>query len=362
MARSASTKKVQNVEPAKTTSRLPRPFTPAPEQFQAYLETLSKSRVYLTHIDPHPASFKRQIFLVPVALNVSILVILAWRVYYAIPYYQTVFQQVWNNPQQPFGAGMSNATTSAMAWAAITRALMFLVDYLLLTIVAPWPMTFLVDGSDGSPVSWRAKIGFREKELVVRASRNWTAEDLLDGEKKGESSPFWQTRVLPAVAMDRIGKTGYLLMDKDWDLSFRAMVDGETALKKKDLTETDINGKLFAFYTGEWIMWDFRTTLYAKASPAPPADEEDHMTGNPEVDDGRRMILKFRAKLADMGKEDLFFRWVETIQVEASQPGGFTTERQIKAGEKVKQLFDEYGVDFEQFEKDVGIKDGRLVT
>jgi len=358
MARSASSKKVQIA----SSSRLPRPFTRAPEQFKSYLQTLNKSRAYLTHIDPHPVAFKRQVFLVPVALNISILAVLAWRVYYAVPYYQTVFVQVWNNPQQPFGAAMRNATTSAMAWAAVTRALMFLVDYLLLTIVAPWPMGFLIDAKDGSPVAWRASIGFRDKELVVRASRNWAAEDLLDGGKKGEDSPFWRTRVLPAVSLDRISKTGYLLMDKDWDLSFRAMIDGETAMQKKNLSEHDLNGKMFAFYNGEWIMWDFRGELYATAGDTTPIDEEDHLTGNPDVDEGRRMILKFRAKLADMGKEDLFFRWVEVIQAESSQPGGFTPERQVKAGEKVKELFEEYGVDFEQFEKDVGIKDGRLVS
>jgi hypothetical protein len=73
------------------------------------------------------------------------------------------------------------------------------------------------------------------------------------------------------------------------------------------------------------------------------------------------MILRFREKLIEMDKEDLFFKWVECIQYESSQPGGFTPDRQLQAGEKVKKLFESYGVDFEEFGREVGITEERSV-
>jgi hypothetical protein len=55
-----------------------------------------------------------------------------------------------------------------------------------------------------------------------------------------------------------------------------------------------------------------------------------------------------------MGKDELFYRWVELIQYESTRPGGFTKERQLEAGAKVQSLFEEHGVNFEEFEKSVG--------
>lgn len=55
-----------------------------------------------------------------------------------------------------------------------------------------------------------------------------------------------------------------------------------------------------------------------------------------------------------MGKENLFFRWIEIVQFESSQPGGFTQERQTRAVGQAKQAFKEQGVDFEEFVKSVG--------
>lgn len=55
-----------------------------------------------------------------------------------------------------------------------------------------------------------------------------------------------------------------------------------------------------------------------------------------------------------MGKENLFFRWIELIQYESSQPGGFTLQRQVSAMDKAKKLFQEQGVDFEAFIRSIG--------
>ena len=53
--------------------------------------------------------------------------------------------------------------------------------------------------------------------------------------------------------------------------------------------------------------------------------------------------------LTALGKENLFFRWVEMVQFESSAEGGFTAERQQQAVRKAKELFEGQGVDFEEF-------------
>jgi hypothetical protein len=69
-------------------------------------------------------------------------------------------------------------------------------------------------------------------------------------------------------------------------------------------------------------------------------------------------ILAFKDKLTAMGKEDLFFRWVELIQYESTQPGGFTPERQRSAMLQAKELFEKENVDFARFWQEVGGMEG----
>ena len=55
-----------------------------------------------------------------------------------------------------------------------------------------------------------------------------------------------------------------------------------------------------------------------------------------------------------MGKENLFFRWVDLLQYETSRPGGFTEERQAETLGKAKQVFEEQGVDFDELWDEIG--------
>jgi hypothetical protein len=66
----------------------------------------------------------------------------------------------------------------------------------------------------------------------------------------------------------------------------------------------------------------------------------------------------FRDALTALGKEDLFFRWVEMIQFETSQPGGFTHEKQVVAAQKIRDLFTSNGVDFDALWKETVGTDG----
>lgn len=364
MARTTATSKRPS-QPESASRAFPSPFTTADDKLKPFLSSLDRTQVYITHIDPHPPAFKRQIFIVPVILNLFFVAALVWRAYYIVPWYTSVAQQLWAMN----GQAIEQFYTSGL-WSIVVNELRHFVtvviDYALIVIVAPWPISFFVE-LPGNPVLWRWHVPFELRELIVRVSRGWNAEDLLLGDKRGDESPFWKTRVLPALEMDKIGKTGYLLMDKNYDLDFGAMIVGQDLIRMKTVAEADLNGKLLAFWKpttmstvqeGCWVIWDFRKELYGGGMER---DALDSLEGDLDIDEGKRMIMRFKEKLESMGKEDLFYRWVELIQYESSRPGGFTKERQIEAGRQVQELFQSHGVDFEEFERNVGIKDGRLV-
>jgi len=289
--------------------------------------------------------------------------VIVWRFSVTVPWYFSMVKHVWDSRYSSAGAFYVPKGWNSFFKSELRHFLTLSIDYAFLAIVAPWPWTFFFE-RPGNPTLWRIKTGFQDLELIVRKSRGWTWEDLIGGDKKGEESPFWKTRVVPYVGLDKMSKTGYLMMDANWDLDFAAMTSGQKLLGK-DFKEDDLNGKVFCWYPegedkGKWIMWDFRKQLYPKqkvdaASPSSSSNDKG------DVEEGRRMITRFREKLVEMDKEDLFYKWVELIQYESSRPGGFTRERQEEAGAKVKQLFVEFDVDFEEFEKSVGIRDGKLV-
>jgi len=155
--------------------------------------------------------------------------------------------------------------------------------------------------------------------------------------KRGGESPFFKVRILPAVERNRVqGKTGYLLMDKDWDLEFAAMVDATRLLDLGELKEEFLEKSVFVWCgeeegEGQWAVWNCWKLDEGAES------------------DGRKKIVQFKDTLMALGKENLFFKWIELIQYESSQPGGFTPERQMQAADKAKLMFEEQGVDWEEF-------------
>jgi hypothetical protein len=354
---------------ASTENGLPRPFEPAPEQLKPWLSKLSKTGLYLTHIDANPKALKKQVFIVPVILNICFVIGIAWRLMSVYPWYASLVKQVWDlatnatSPKDLYPTG----SIFSLIRRELYNSLHVIFDYALLLVVAPWPWSFFLE-QPGNPISWRRNIWFRDRELIVRVSRGWDVNDLLHGEKIASASPYFVTRVYPAVQMDRISKTGYLLMDKDWDLDFYAMTEGQKDIDEKietqSIDENAFNGKMFAFWKpsassddieGKWVMWNYRKDLYEKDSESESAEEKGNAT------EGKRAVDLFKQKLTEMGKEDLFFEWINLIHFESSKPGGFTKERQIAAGAQVKQLFEKHEVDFEKFEKECGIQDGHLV-
>lgn len=329
---------------------IPAPFTPAPSELSALLSTFIPSSVYIIHTDALPAAHKKSIFAVPVLLNLFFALALLWRAYYAVPHYWAIILSFLGNP---------NATTirydatpwGALIWKVVKRMLLFLGDFMLFRVVAPWPWTFFAE-SPGNPVSWRWSVGFREQEVYVRVSRGWGAQDLLGAAegssgKAGSESPFFKTRILPAVDAKRLKqKTGYLLMDANFDLDFYGMIAATHLLDKKDITMEHLQKSVFVWVgkaeseNGQWAMWD--------CSKLDEGSETE----------ARDKIIQFKDKLTEMGKESLFFKWVELIQYESNAPGGFTHERQVAAAEKAKKMFEDQGVDFDKFSEEIGGLDG----
>ncbi|KAH7380105.1 hypothetical protein BKA66DRAFT_420180 [Pyrenochaeta sp. MPI-SDFR-AT-0127] len=327
---------------------IPPPFSPAPAELSQLLSTFDPSCVYVIHTDVHPAWFKKRIFAVPVLLNLVIALILLWRAYVILPYYWAILMSVMGN-QNETTIYYAKTTWKQLVWRVGKRMLGFMVDWILFRVVGPWPWGFFME-SPGNPVSWRWTVGFRDEEVYVRMSREWGAKDLLGAAegssgKAGKESPFFKTRILPAVDANRLReKTGYLLMDGDFDLDFYGMIAATQLLDKKDIRKEHLRKSVFVFVgeenSGQWAVWD--------CSKLDEGSETE----------ARNKVIEFKDRLTAMGKENLFFKWVELIQYESNAPGGFTPERQVAAAEKAKKMFEEQGVDWEAFSKEIGGLDG----
>ncbi|CAO2647896.1 Nn.00g088180.m01.CDS01 [Neocucurbitaria sp. VM-36] len=331
-----------------STNPIPPPFGPAPPELAPLLSTFDTSSVYIIHTDPHPAWFKKRIFAVPVLLNLFILLILLWRAYYVGPYYWAILLSVLGNANETT-IYYAKSTWGTLTWKVVKRMTMFLLDWVLFRIVGPWPWSFFAE-QPGNPVSWRWNVGFRDEEVYVRASRGWGAKDLLGAAegssgKAGQESPFFKTRILPAVDAKRVReKTGYLLMDGNFDLDFYGMIAATQLLDKKDIALDQLKKIVIVFVgeeeSGQWAVWDCSKLDQGSETEA------------------RNKVIEFKDRLTAMGKENLFFKWVELIQYESNAPGGFTEERQVAAAEKAKKMFEDQGVDWETFSKEIGGLDG----
>lgn len=359
-----------------STRPIPQPFSPAPAALAPLLSTFNPSLVYITHVDLQRAPFKRRIFYVPLGLNVLFVAVLIWRAYYITPYYWAILMSLLGNKNETTIVSSQHAH-GELLWMVVRRMVTFTLDYLLVAVVGPWPWSFFLE-QPGNAALWRWKVGFRDEEVYVRQSRGWGGKDLL-GEaegstgKAGEESPFFKTRLLPAVDAQRLReKTGYLLMDKDFDLDFYGMIAATQLLDQKDITMDMLRKSVFVWMSNTPASTSTKTKSKSKSKPNPPATTPEEEEQNPDPSTGQwlvwnfspldsslstpsgQKILAFKDSLTVMGKENLFFRWVELIQYESNAPEGFTPERQAAAAEKVKKLFADQGVDFEELSREVG--------
>lgn len=237
-------------------SKYPSPFDKAPESIKPFLDQLDTSQIYITHIDRHATDYKKQIFIFAILVNSTIALLLAWRLYVAVPKYlallRTMFGFVSNETVDTL-----TTTRKEQIWIVLRRTMMMALDFLLFRFIGPWPMTFFLE-RPANPVTWRCKVRFLREEVVVRVSRNWAGEDLMKGTKRGEQSPFFKTRIEPAIERKFMQKTAYLMMDGNWDLDFGLMQDAHVLLKEEKLKSQDLNGVVLAHQEGSgWLSWKF---------------------------------------------------------------------------------------------------------
>ncbi|MBE3049099.1 hypothetical protein IMZ48_42680, partial [Candidatus Bathyarchaeota archaeon] len=55
---------------------------------------------------------------------------------------------------------------------------------------------------------------------------------------------------------------------------------------------------------------------------------------------------------------DLFYRWIEIVQFESTKPGGFGDDRQVEVAKKIRDMFREEGINFDElWMESVGTED-----
>ncbi|KAK0384340.1 hypothetical protein NLU13_8427 [Sarocladium strictum] len=340
MAQKRSSKAGPNKPRASESSAPPAPFKQPPDVLKPFIEILDPQNVYVTHIDSKPVDHKRKIFAIPVFMNVCVVALFAWRMYCAVPWYwKLVLLGLGHHNELYFDIG--NSSWSTLAWEVAKRGGIMFFDFLCFIFVWPWPVEFVLAQEHGNPTQWKWTVGFRDKEIYVRRSREWE-KYLKDVFADDDSRKILLAYVHEATSPLIQGqKTGYLLMNGKWDLDWEAMILAHKMVDKKDAAiEAFKNVVLLHHKHYGWLCYDIRASTVANE------------------DEKRRQVFAFRDALTAMGKDQLFYRWIEIVQYEATQPGGFGKEKQEAAAVRIRELFAAEGIDFDELWKETVGTDG----
>ncbi|KAH7154871.1 hypothetical protein B0J13DRAFT_544232 [Dactylonectria estremocensis] len=312
----------------------PPPFKQPPEVLEPFLNSLSKKHIYVTHIDSKPADFKRKIFLVPVGMNVCVVLLFVLRMVWITPWYYKLVASSLGHPNETTWAASADAPWTEAAWEISKRALTMLFDFVLFVFVWPWPVEFVAGQAHGNPCQWRWQVGFRPKEIYVRRSRDWDRmlKDIFsDKDSKTILTAYLGQATSPMLQEQ---KTGYLLMNGQWDLDWAEMIHAHSLVDKKDIAIEVFRSLALVHHRDYgWMVYDTKTSAAASE------------------DERRRQVFAFRDTLTAMGKEDLFYRWVEIVQFESTRPEGFGPDEQEAAARKIRELFEDANVNFDQLWK-----------
>lgn len=162
----------------------------------------------------------------------------------------------------------------------------------------------------------------------------------MQGTRKGDQSPFFKTRIVPAIDPMWMQKTGYLMMGKDWDLDFGLMQDAHVLIREGKIEAEDLDMLVLAHQEGGgWLMWRFEERKVVL--------REDNDEAN------RKRMAAFKDMLSSKGKEDLFWSWQEIVEEERSVDGGFTPEAQTRVASRVAEEFARNGLDFAEATRSV---------
>ncbi len=319
----------------------PAPFKRAPKTLEPFLAKLDKRHIYITHVDNKPKDFKRKIFLVPVFMNVAIVGLICWRIFRIGPLYMRIcFSMMGRNNETTIDT--SHMPLNDITYEIIRRSAIFMVDFLIYVFIWPWPRDFFAGRTIGNPINWRIRVGFQDREVIVRRSRKWdrTVGNILEESEKQQEALEIIRKAVDPMWMNE--KTGYLMLNKEWDLDWKEMVQATQLVNRHVLT-----------------LEDFRTAILVHNEDFGwMSIESAEAGGSVKEEEGRRKIVAFKDELTLLGKENLFFRWIELVQFESSKPGGFGPEEQKRTMDKARALFESQGVDFDKFWAKVGGMEG----
>jgi len=356
MARSAGKRGFKSGARSNTTpasapapSSIPEPFRLVPSALVPFVSTLPTDHVYITHLDRSPVSVKKQAFLVPLILNIIIIGILCVRAYYAAPIYLSLIITVFHY-ETSYQVDPSVADKGDILSAIVSRTFLMMTDYAIFWLLGSWPREFILGSIPNrfvGPLGWKMNVGFEETEVIVRRGRKWDS-GLLEGVDDRNRS--WAVdeelllkfKIEPAMRKSYTIKTGLSLLDKDWDLDYCAMSDAHRLAADGRAKLEDLLELALVYYHKQWLVWRVH-----EAIELPVTDIE-----------GDTKVRKFRETLTGLGREDIFFRWIEMIQYETSQPGGFVEGKKAEALRELQRMLTNKGVDEERFWDGIGGQKG----
>ncbi|KAJ4135923.1 hypothetical protein NW768_003526 [Fusarium equiseti] len=312
----------------------PSPFKRPPEALEPFIQSLDEKHVYVTHIDNKPAAFKRKIFLVPVGMNVVVVLLFILRMWWIAPWYwQLIMTGLGHENETTWNT--ADSTWAEISWEIAKRAGTMFIDFILFIFVWPWPVEFVAGQARGNPCQWRWQVGFREQEVYVRRSREWdeALTDILEDDDSKKILLSYINNATSPILQEQ--KTGYLLMNAYWDLDWARMVLAHRLVDKKELALEAFKGLVLVHHAAYgWMSYDVR------------------VNGASSEDERRRQVFAFRDALVKLGKENLFYRWVEIVQFEATQPGGFGPKEQEAAAKRIRELFESENINFDDLWKE----------
>ncbi|KKY26752.1 hypothetical protein UCRPC4_g01443 [Phaeomoniella chlamydospora] len=311
------------------TNQIPKSFVQAPEKFAPFLDSLPKDGFYLTHIDRTSKEEKRQLFMGPALLNLGFTILLAARVYYAVPQYISLLS-VFLGFDSEARVDTEKIPAFDLASLLLRRSGILIFDYALYTLLGKWIVRFITEET-----SWRWSIGFRPEEIVVRVSKRWHKG--LSVKWSPEDERQIGEKVSSAFSFARLQKSALQLVDASFVLETNAMVLATDLVDEGKLDLSDFDRAVFFHYplAGGWILWCLAEP------PSISKDQDDNLS-------------RLRKNLTSKGKEDLFYRYVEIVQYEASRPGDFAVGYQRRAWEEAKKAFASQGVDLNEVKKEMG--------
>ena len=323
--------------------------------------------------------------------------ILALRAYYAAPSYLDLLVGISGLTRSSSPTGKT-ALVEAFLGTTASRFALFVLDYFVFVVLGSWPWEFVRGNKYNgyvAPLGWRRGLGsgglrwgFRDREVVVRRSKGLHlnvglagGEDAdgaegagtVDARGQGTRDRKWnlddelklKAAIVPALEERRLReKTGYLLVDREWDLDFRAMVTAHRVINKGELSWEDLQvPTAYAWYGGRWICWSVQDDSAPKGADGLPQSDikANGKIGRAKISNQNKNDLeavqkldRFRKSMDDRGCEDIFFRWIEIVQFESSVPGGLTEGGKGRALTEFKELLQEKGVDLAEVLEVVG--------